>query len=288
MAKETPPPSSEAPASAEQIEIYGGDVTLSFDSGKHKYYARSHEKDYGHIDSSTQILKTLAKPALLYWAVNQTIEYLEENLEPGRAYDEVEIDQLLSKAKSARYRTSNEALKIGTVVHDWIEKYIQAKIEGKSVGVIAPDQKEVNTDMVRDLSLPFNDQAQSSIQQFLAWEDTHDVEWVATEQRAFSKHHGYGGTYDADAFVDGKRSMVDWKTSKGIYESYWLQLGAYVYAREEELHYLGEDVKYDQALILRVPKTGGEFEAGLIGSREEITELAKVFLALYRVHQWNS
>ncbi|MCS3661835.1 PD-(D/E)XK nuclease family protein [Salinibacter ruber] len=289
-------PSEEAPASSEHFEIYGGDVILSFDDGDHKYFARSEETDYGHIDSSTQIKKSLAKPALLYWAVNQTIEYLEDNWEAGRAYDEVEIEEMLSDAKSARYKTSGKAMKIGTLVHDWIEEYVVAKIEGKAVQAIDPDQKEVDTDKVRDISFPYNEAARGACEQFLAWEKEAQPEWIASEQRSFSKNHQYAGTYDADAIIDGERVLIDFKTSKRIYDDYWLQLGAYVYAREEETHHTAQAtgekdrrIQYDQMLILRVPKREDqEFEVGLVEDREEIVEHAKTFLSLLQVHNWDS
>lgn len=204
-------PSAEAPAGSEHFEIYNGDVVLSFDDGDHKYFARSEEEDYGHLDSTTQIKGALAKPALKYWAVNQTIEYLEEHWEPGRKYDEVEIEEMLSEAKSARYKTSGKAMKIGTLVHEWIEEYVKAKIQNKALDVIGPDQSEVDTDMVRDLSLPYNDEARGACEEFLKWEAQANPEWIASEQRAFSKNHEYAGTYDADVIIDGERVLLDFK-----------------------------------------------------------------------------
>lgn len=38
---------------------------------------------------------------------------------------------------------------------------------------------------------------------------------------------GFGGTLDRVAIIDGKKHLIDIKTSNGVYQSYWLQLAAY-------------------------------------------------------------
>lgn len=206
-----PDPSTHAPGSAIHTEMYGGDVTLSFDEGDHEYFARSEKKDFGKVVSSTQALDKLAKPGLRYWAVNETIDYIENRWDPGQEYDEIEIDEILSDAKNARFKSSGRAKKIGSVVHEWIEEYVQANAEGRSVTVVGPNQGEVDTKHVRDISLPYNEKAQDAIKQFLSWTEDHEITWLAAEQKAFSRGKGYAGTYDADAVIDGKRTLIDWK-----------------------------------------------------------------------------
>lgn len=288
-----PDPSTHAPGSAVHTDMYGGDVTLSFDEGDHEYFARSEKKDFGKVVSSTQALDKLAKPGLRYWAVNETIDYIENRWDPGQEYDEIEIDEILSDAKNARFKSSGRAKKIGSVVHEWIEEYVQANAEGRSVTVIGPKQGEVDTKHVRDISLPYNEKAQDAIKQFLSWTEDHEITWLAAEQKAFSHGKGYAGTYDADAVIDGKRTLIDWKTSKRIYDEYPLQAAAYVYAREEESawkakRYGADRTRYGQMMILRVPKTGGEFEIWQEDSRKRMARLAEVFQSLLDVYKWDN
>ena len=47
------------------------------------------------------------------------------------------------------------------------------------------------------------------------------------EQQVLSHQLGFAGTIDRVAVIDGRRYMIDIKTSNGIYNSYWLQLAAY-------------------------------------------------------------
>jgi hypothetical protein len=284
-------PSEDAPTDAEHFPMYGGHGVLSFDPDDHQYFFQFEDQDYGNVISSTQVLDNLAKPGLRWWAVNETISFIEEKWNPGASYDEVAIESVLEDAKYARFKSSGEAKKVGTLVHQWIEQYVRAHVAGKAVTVIDPDQGEVDTDMVRDISLPYNDKAQDAIQQFLSWVEDHDIEWIAAEQRAVSKKLSYAGTYDAEAIIDGDRTLIDWKTSKGIYDEYPLQTAAYVYAREEESAYieakgLGDRVRYDQMMILRVPKSGEEFEVWSESDRQRMVRLAQVFQSLLDVQIW--
>ncbi len=51
------------------------------------------------------------------------------------------------------------------------------------------------------------------------------------------------------AKVNGKLAIVDWKSSKSVYDTYWLQLGAYQRLVEEVMElYVGE------VHILRISK----------------------------------
>lgn len=47
------------------------------------------------------------------------------------------------------------------------------------------------------------------------------------EQQVLSPTLGFAGTLDRVTLIDGKKYIVDIKTSNGIYNSYWLQLAAY-------------------------------------------------------------
>lgn len=60
------------------------------------------------------------------------------------------------------------------------------------------------------------------------------------EQQLICPKHGFAGTFDRVGLIDGKRYLVDIKTSNGIYNSYWLQLAAY---RQALLVNTGMDVE---------------------------------------------
>lgn len=60
----------------------------------------------------------------------------------------------------------------------------------------------------------------------MRWVVQDKPEIVATEQMVINLEAGYGGTFDIDAVIDGKRSLVDLKTGKPKPE-HALQLAAY-------------------------------------------------------------
>lgn len=217
--------------------------------------------------SVTNITGVIAKPALTGWAVKVTTEWISARWKPGKAYTQKQINIILEDAKSARYRVSKKAMDIGSAVHDWIELYIKARI----VGLPIPE-------------MPDYDPVISGVNAFLAWEEHNKVEWVSSERKVYSREHGYVGTVDADAFVNGRRCIIDFKTSSGIYDEYFLQAAAYCIALEEEY-----GVKFDGLVILRVPKDGGEFEAKTNESAGyKIEELQEVFLSTLKLYLWEN
>ena len=50
---------------------------------------------------------------------------------------------------------------------------------------------------------------------------------------------GYAGTYDFYGKVNGKLTLLDWKTSSSIHDTYWMQLAAEVKAADFPVEQLG-------------------------------------------------
>ena len=69
----------------EKYLLYDGKVELSFDSDKHIYQVNGKI-----VDGVTSIIQIVDKSGpLMYWAVGQAIDYLRNNLKPGKALDEI-------------------------------------------------------------------------------------------------------------------------------------------------------------------------------------------------------
>jgi len=87
------------------------------------------------------------------------------------------------------------------------------------------------------------------IHAYSAWFEKNVAEVVAVEQFVWSVKHGYAGTLDLIADLkDGRRALVDLKTSNSVGESYRLQTAAYQLAALEA-HAIGCDVR----LIVQMP-----------------------------------
>lgn len=65
------------------------------------------------------------------------------------------------------------------------------------------------------------------------------------EQQVICPELGFGGTIDRIGVIEGKKYIIDIKTSNGIYNSYWLQLAAY-----RQAAYVNMGIETDGAAIL--------------------------------------
>ena len=210
-------------------KIYGGTVDLEYIDSKHLYLVNNKK-----VDGVTSILGVLAKPALMYWAVNMTIEFFKGALKPGMALDELKIQALLVDGKLAHRKKKDAAADFGTMVHEWIEKHIKGENPKPFV----------------------NEKLKNSCDKFLRWEKENKVEYIANERIVYSKKHNYAGKFDFLAKIDGKLWMGDIKTSSGIWDEYWFQTAAYRQAYVEE----NPGTKFTGEMIVRIGKDGDEVE----------------------------
>ncbi len=211
-------------------------------------------RSYGIEDieypSVTTIIGVLDKStALMPWAVNCALKFVAENI--GKVGTEAAIGQ----AHSAWRNIRDEAADIGTEIHDLIHKYIRF---GKdATGTMRPE-------------------VQNGFLAFLDWEKTHAVKWHNTEMQVFSRVHGFAGTLDAICTFDGKKYLIDFKSSKGFYDGFDMQLAAYRTAAAEMGH------QTEGCGILRLDKLTGEPEWKDYSDIQDRAQNA--FLALVRFY----
>ena len=203
--------------------LYGGTVELMFNPIGHKYTVDGVRKL-----GVTTPLSVISKPALLQWAVNLAVDDIKNNILAGTAYDELQLSNVLEAARTAHRKRKEEAADFGTLVHNWIEKYIKGENPPPLVNKTLNDAVNV----------------------FLKWVKDNNVKFTASEKPLYSKKHDYCGTIDFTCEINGKRYLGDLKTSKGIYDEHFMQLAAYRYADEEET-----GKPYAGAFIVRIPKT---------------------------------
>jgi hypothetical protein len=99
---------------------------------------------------------------------------------------------------------------IGSLAHEMI----LAHLKGEEVDVSEYTPKQV-------------DLAENSFLKYLDWEKNHTVDPILLETPLVSENYGYGGTPDNFCFLDGVPTLLDYKTSKGIYIEMYYQLAAY-------------------------------------------------------------
>ncbi len=246
----------------EEYKLYKNRVILKFDSKSHIYSVKGKQ-----VFGTTSIIGVLDKPALKYWAVNMAIGSLEKGLEPGVALDEIQIKQLLEEARRAHTITKNKSADIGTMIHKWVENYIEARVAKKQI-----PKRPVNAEM------------KNAIEGFFNWAKENKVQIVASEQKVYHTRYKYAGTLDLEAIVNGKRTIVDLKTSNAIYPEMFLQAAAYLKAREQET-----GKKYPGGvMILRLSKENKEkkIEAFEAVKDTKVDEHFRCFLYCLGIYRW--
>jgi hypothetical protein len=215
-------------------ELYNGEIIIDFFETKHQYKKRGEKKCITSVTAATGMIN---KPLLIPWAVKLTKVYLIEKLENSEAVTVADVEEA---AKQHRIKKDTAAEK-GTQVHNWAEQYINFKL-GK-------EKKKPE--------MPKDESVLNGVLAFLDWEKEHKVKFLASEKLVYSKKHDYVGLMDAEAIIDGKRCVVDFKTSSGIYNEMRYQVAAYQAADEEE-----SGKKYDgNRWIVRFSKETAEFDA---------------------------
>ena len=139
-------------------------------------------------------------------------------------------EEVYKQSKRAYKAKSTEAMEIGTLVHEAIELWIQSN------GKLKTEELE-------------NEHQKLGLQAFLAWGEEHSVEIVDNE-RIVSDNQTYAGRFDLLAFIDGKLTLLDFKTSTGIWDEYWLQTAGYADCLSD----------VEQVAVLRIDKHTGELE----------------------------
>jgi hypothetical protein len=242
---------------------------------ENKAGARWYKVEDQEYPSVTTILQVIGKPALIAWSakverelVTNVSAQLYEDLAgtpkmTPPAY-RMTLAMRLGKEK-ANQKELAKASDIGSQAHRLIEWNLKAS-------------------MMEDAgpSPHISDKAQWA---FMAWEDwkrSVNLKPIWIEQTVWSKQHGYAGTMDLFAEVNGKPTVVDWKTGKAIYPEAYLQNAAYRHALREMGH--GDAV---QGIIVRLPKNteDPEFEAQIVQQSEE--SLFQVFLHTFELWKWN-
>jgi hypothetical protein len=117
----------------------------------------------------------------------------------------------IDEAKAIHTKYLKDAATIGSKIHDWIESYINKE----------------NPEM------PDEDNVLLGINAFLDWVKEYKVKFLNSELPIYSRKYDYCGTVDAIAIIKGKRYLVDYKTSTGLYNDVMLQTASYVSAYEE-------------------------------------------------------
>lgn len=192
--------------------------------------------------SVTTIIGVLDKPALLYWAAEQTAEAAIDNQQTWQGMlEEQGREDAVKWLRDARFRRPKTRLSdtaLGTIVHTMCEHYA---LTGSK-----PDRDMVEQ-LIRDAGGPQVDvetelqTAGLMLNQFDGWLHRAQPSYQATEVCVYNPTYGYAGQADCFLTIDGVRFIADYKSSRKARdsrgklktpypESVGLQLAAYRHA----------------------------------------------------------
>jgi hypothetical protein len=251
------------------------DATASFPSPIRKDgpAGRFYEVNGVSLPSVTHILQVIGKPALINWAANQErtacVEaaadlYQDVAKTPpmSRATFIATLDGRIGKQKAHR-KQLEKAGEIGSQIHALIEWNLRQQL-GQKTG---PEPRVV-------------DDAQWGFMAFQDWSNSVRLKPIFIEQTVFSLQHGYAGTMDLLAEVNGVPTLVDFKSGKAIYAEAYLQNIAYQAALTEMGHLTAQ-----AGLVVRLPKvqTDPQFEVGIV---PPVADLFPTFQAVKALWVW--
>lgn len=285
-------------------------ITMYYDDSLHQY-TRYGLEGVVILPSSTTAIHIIDKSAALtQWAANMTVDYIRQKMATEvadyfnhlgsyeKTFTPENVESWLNDARFNFKEYTKAAADTGTLAHDWLEEYIKA------------DKKKDNERLMYLMTnLPDDERAKNGITAALDWMSGHNVKWIHTERKIFSREYDFAGTMDGLAYIDscgepectccgtvdlstgqrialefvGVLALIDWKTSNRLYPEYWYQTASYEGAYEEET---GEDVRL--RIICRLGKDDGQFECQR-RDHETFEQDYTTFLhalALYRDIEW--
>lgn len=166
-------------------------------------------------------------------------------------------------------KTLEESAHYGTNVHNALDAYF------KNVKYI-PELKYSDEEL----------KIRTSLYHFFSWKNKHELNTILNEKKLVGEE--YGGTLDWYGEIDGKLTILDFKTSKDFNASMFLQLSAYTHLIEEYSSY-----KVEQVAILILNYKNPKFKFKIL-SKEEIepyfgvfNDLQKLFGKVYSLDKIN-
>ena len=148
---------------------------------------------------------------------------------------------------------TDKALEVGTLVHQYIDLYLEAKFIKKDISLF-----KINAE---DIGIVYRSQVIRAVENFLAWEKNLNAmgyfieEVIALEVTV--RCPWFGGTVDAILKINGAVYLIDFKTSKQISTEYLIQASAYMWMINNGY---APELPYINGIgIIRVDKTCRKF-----------------------------
>jgi len=156
----------------------------------------------------------------------------------------------------------SELADIGTLAHYMIQCHLQKT---------KPDPSDYSANQI--------DKAENAFLKYLEWEKHQDLQVIFCEEMLIHEELGYGGTVDLYCILNGKKTLVDFKTSKGIFPEHFLQVAGGYKPLLSANGLLVEDCK-----ILKIGRDESEgFDCHSIPNQREYKRMFAHCLLMYKL-----
>lgn len=195
-------------------------MTTATELGQEPIEVDKPEKEDLQLWSVTTIIGVLDKPALLYWAAEQTADAAIDNQQTWQALlEESGREDAVKWLRDARFRRPKTRLSdtaLGTVVHTMCETYALTgtKPTRDFVEQLIVDAGGPQVDVEAEVHT-----AGLMLQQFDGWLHRAQPSYQATEVCVYNPTYGYAGQADAFLTIDGVRFIADYKSSRKARDS---------------------------------------------------------------------
>jgi hypothetical protein len=189
--------------------------------------------------SVTTIISVLDKPALIPWAVNETAERTVANLATVQQRLDEGVDEAVAYVAGLRWKTDGRLrdTELGTLAHQFFDQWAITGQRPEVVPELHPQHAQTGAVLHADDLFALR----SMLDQFdRHWLQAFCPSYEATEVVVYHPDYEYAGQADGFVTVDGKRLILDYKTSRktwtragkkrGPYPEVGLQLAAYRHA----------------------------------------------------------
>lgn len=230
---------------SEEYKFYNDEITLRFNKEDHEYFRVADLGNLIPVNGVTNTVGIIDKSLMLTpWAAKMMAQKLlrimptemVEGIIRIKALTFEEFTTVVLEAKSAHKDKLDEAGDIGHMAHKCLEESI--------VFAMANDPEKIVRQLI---NLPTDEQAANAASSGFNWMQQHNVRWIETESKIYSRVHDYAGTMDGLAVCDScgdkaccpdefkdRLSLIDWKSSNYLKLEYLLQTAAYQKAIMEE------------------------------------------------------
>lgn len=189
--------------------------------------------------------------------------------------DEWERDQIEQIGVQGYRDALNQKALDGTIVHKAIEMHLGGEEISRTAIIKLDDGKEY----------VFDDDTWPMFEAYLEWEEKRKPELIWTEKTLYSLRYGYAGRSDGLMLIDGKSTIIDFKSSKSVQAEHKQQGCAYFMAANE----MGEEC--EQVLILCLGQKPGRkqgFSESIISNPYEIHNHFMGFYHKNQLVNWDS